>query len=308
MKAVTITSFGDADVLEVTEQPEPLVGPDSVLVRVRASSVNPVDWKIRAGYLQQAFPHHLPAILGWDVAGVVEKVGPAVRDLAEGDEVFGYVRKDSVEHGTYAERVSAHIRHVGRRPTSGTWEQAGSLPLAGLTALQTVSATGVGEGDVLLVHAAAGGVGHLAVQIARARGARVIGTASERNHDFLRSLGAEPVTYGDGLADRVRELAPSGVTAAVDYVGGESLEISSIVVPEPSRIVSIVDAASVLELGGQYVFVQPDRDGLAELARLVDDGALRVEVSQTFPLERLADAMRAVEEGHGRGKVAVTVA
>jgi NADPH:quinone reductase-like Zn-dependent oxidoreductase len=307
MKAITISSYGGPDVLELTEQPDPLVGPDYVLVRVRAASVNPVDYKIREGYLQGAFPSHLPLIPGWDVAGVVEQVGPAVTEYIPGDEVVGYVRKDTVEHGTYAELVAAHVRHLALRPTSVSFEQAAALPLAGLTAWQSVDLAAVGKGDTVLVHAAAGGVGSFAVQIAVHRGARVLGTASERNHDYLRSLGAEPVTYGEGLAERVRGLAPDGVDAVVDYIGGESLEMSPRVVKNPERIVSVVDAATVKAVGGQYAFVRPDPRHLAELATLVDDGVLRIELARTFPLARAADAQRLVEEGHVRGKVAISV-
>jgi NADPH:quinone reductase-like Zn-dependent oxidoreductase len=307
MKAITIASYGGPDRLELTDQPDPVVGPDYVLVRVRATSVNPVDYKIREGYLQGAVPSHLPMILGWDVAGVVEQVGPAVTEYVPGDEVIGYVRKDTLEHGTYAELVAAHVRHLALRPTSVSFEQAGALPLAGLTAWQSVDLAAVGEGDTVLVHAAAGGVGSFAVQIAAARGARVLGTASERNHDYLRSLGAEPVTYGEGMVDRVRGLVPDGVDAVLDYVGGESLESSAKVVKNPERIVSVVDAATVQRIGGQYAFVRPDARHLAELATMVDDGALRIELARTFPLAQAADAQRLVEEGHVRGKVAISV-
>ena len=307
MKAITISSYGGADVMELTDQPDPIVGPDYVLVRVKASSVNPVDYKIREGYLQGAFPSHLPMVLGWDVAGVVEKVGPAVREFAEGDEVIGYVRKDSLEHGTYAELVAAHVRHLARKPASATFEEAAALPLAGLTALQSLRLAEVGEGDTVLVHAAAGGVGSFAVQIARSLGARVIGTASAANHEYLRSLGAEPVEYGDKLVAAVQELAPDGVDAVVDYVGGDALTSSPELAKSNDRIVSIVDAATVLGFGGRYAFVRPDPDDLAEVARLVDAGQLRVELARTFPLAEAADAHRLVEGGHVRGKVAISV-
>src|ERR1700754_3431696 len=195
MKAVALTEYGGPEVLSVRDLPEPLVGPDTVLIEVRAAGVNPVDWKIRQGYLQGAFPHHLPLIPGWDVAGVVKATGPAVTAYRAGDEVIGYARKDHVQHGTYAELVSAPDRVLAPKPHTIDFDHAAGLPLAGLTALQALRAVEVGTGDVVLVHAAAGGVGHLAVQIARELGAaRVIGTASERNHDFLRELGAEPVT------------------------------------------------------------------------------------------------------------------
>lgn len=307
MRAITFASYGGPDVLEVTDQPDPVVGPDSVQVRVRAVSVNPVDHKVRAGYLQGAFPSRLPIISGWDVAGVVEAVGPAVTEHAVGDEVIGYVRKDWIEQGTYAELVAAHPRHLAPKPTSVTFAEAAALPLAGLTALQTIERAGVGRGDVVLVHAAAGGVGAFAVQIAVARGARVIGTAGLGNQDFLVALGAEAVVYGERLADRVRAFAPQGVDVALDYVGGEALAVSADVVRDPSRIVSVVDAAGVKEAGGRYVFVRPDSEQLTTLSRMVDAGSLRVELAQTFAFEEAADAQRLVEQGHVRGKVAITV-
>ncbi len=307
MRAVFQESFGGPDVLTVGEQPDPLVGPDVVLVRVKAAGVNPVDWKIREGYLQGAFPHVLPLVPGWDVAGVVEQVGPAVRDLAVGDEVLGYVRKDVVSDGTYAELVSASLRHLALKPAALGWEAAGALPLAGLTALQSLDAVRVGDGDTVLVHAASGGVGHLAVQLAVARGARVLGTASESNHDFLRSLGAEPVLYGDGLVDAVRALVPGGIDAAVDYIGGDSIAQSAALAKDPARTASNVDPEAIGKVGGVYCFVQPDSTQLAALARLVADGTVRVEVQRTFPLDQAADAHRLQEEGHVRGKLVLTL-
>ncbi|MEO6881515.1 MAG: NADP-dependent oxidoreductase [Mycobacteriaceae bacterium] len=307
MRAVYQESFGDRNVLQVGEQPDPLLGPDTIVVRVRAAGVNPVDWKIREGYLQQAFPHVLPLVPGWDAAGVVESVGPAVRHLAPGDEVLGYVRKDTVSDGTYAELVSASARHLARKPAAVGFDVAGALPLAGLTALQSLDAVGVSRGDTVLVHAAAGGVGHLATQLAVARGARVIGTASERNHEFLRALGAEPVAYGDGLVAAVRSLAPDGVDAAVDYVGGDAITASAELVADPARTASNVDPDAVAAVGGVYCFVQPDATQLAELVAMVDAGVLRVEIQERFPLDRAADAHQLLEDGHVRGKLVLTV-
>jgi NADPH:quinone reductase-like Zn-dependent oxidoreductase len=307
MRAVYQETYGGPDVLAVGELTDPLLGPDTILVRVRAAGVNPVDWKVREGYLQPAFPHVLPMVPGWDVAGVVEAVGPAVRDLAVGDEVLGYVRKDFVGEGAYAELVSASSRHLALKPPGVPFEVAGALPLAGLTALQSLEAVHVREGDTVLVHAAAGGVGHLAVQLARAKGARVIGTASERNHEFLRSLGAEPVTYGDGLVEAVRALAPGGVDAAVDYVGGQAIAQSAELAKDVGRTASNVEPGPVLEAGGVYCFVHPDPAQLAQLVALVDEGVVRVEVQRSFPLEQAAEAMALVQEGHVRGKVVLTV-
>ncbi|GGP45496.1 NADP-dependent oxidoreductase [Saccharothrix coeruleofusca] len=308
MKAIAQNQFGDPEVLQLQDLPDPAIGPDQVLVRVRAAGVNPVDALVRKGYLRTAMPHHFPLVPGWDVAGVVEAVGPAVEGFAPGDEVFGYQRKDHVQHGTYAELVAATERGLAHKPAALSFEQAGGLALTGLTAVQSLRKVGVGEGDTVLVHAAAGGVGHLAVQVARLLGARrVIGTASPRNHDFLRSLGAEPVSYGDALLDNVADvLGDDVVDVAFDCVGGHALSDSFTLVSDPARVVSIVDL-NVLELGGTYAYAKPVQADLRWLADRAEEGALRVEVQRTFPLERAAEAHRLLEGGHVRGKVVLVV-
>ncbi|MBT2397362.1 NADP-dependent oxidoreductase [Streptomyces sp. ISL-100] len=307
MKAITYRAYGSPDGLEYGDVPSPKLGPDTVLVRVRAASVNPVDWKIQAGYLDSALDAVFPVVPGWDVAGVVEQAGVAVTEFAPGDEVIGYVREDFVSRGTFAEYVAAPVRTRARKPANLSFEEAAGLPLAGLTAYQALTRhLKLSEGDTLLVHAAAGGVGSLAVQIARAFGVRVIGTASEHNHEYLRSLGAIPVTYGEGLADRVRALAPEGVDAALDLVGGEALKISPELLVPGGRLASIADGA-VLGLGGAYVFVRPDTADLTALTELAERGALSVEVAAVFPLEKAADALRLSMEGHTRGKIAISV-
>ncbi|MZE76054.1 NADP-dependent oxidoreductase [Streptomyces xinghaiensis] len=305
MKAVTINSYGETP--KLTDVPEPKVGPDSVLVRVKAAGVNPVDWKITAGYLDPVLQTNFPLIPGWDVAGVVEAVGPAITEFAAGDEVIGYNRQDVAQFGTYAELVAAPVRVLARKPASLSWQQAAGVPLAGLTAYQALRAAGAAEGDTVLVHAAAGGVGSFAVQIAAARGARVIGTASERNHDYLRSLGAaEPVTYGDGLADRVRELAPEGVDVALDFVGGDAIPASLDLAKSAARVVSVVDPG-IAGSGGRYVFVRPDAADLTALGELADAGKLTVNVDQELPLEQVGEAFRLSQEGRTRGKIVLTV-
>lgn len=310
MKAIALNEYGGPEVLRYQEVRDPLVGMDTILVRTRAAGVNPVDWKIREGYLSGAFPHHFPLVPGWDVAGVVETAGPAVTEFKPGDEVLGYVRQDHVQDGAYAELVPAPLRSLVHKPASVSFEVAGALPLAGLTALQALNAVEVTAGDAVLVHAAAGGVGHLAVQIARQLGAsRVIGTASERNHDYLRQLGAEPVTYGEGLASRVADLVGGDgkVDAVVDFVGGPALEGSPALLRNPHRHSSIVDPSTVLNQGGRYVFVQPDAAQLSWLAGLVASGDIRVGIQQAFPLEQAAQAHRLLEDGHVRGKLVLTV-
>jgi NADPH:quinone reductase-like Zn-dependent oxidoreductase len=298
--------FGDLDVLTVRDDlPEPPVGPDSVLVRSHAAGVNPVDLGIRAGRLAGAFPHHFPIIPGWDLAGVVERVGPAVHDLAAGDEVFGYLRRDDVQWGTAAELVPAPQRCVARKPASLSFAEAGALPLAGLTAYQALTeALHVGEGDRVLVHRASGGVGFFAVQIAVALGVHVIGTASPRNHGFLRDAGvAEVYDYAAGpLSQQLAE----PVDAVLDLVGGDTLADAPKQVRDPARIASVVDPV-VNEMGGRYVFVRPEVHDLEELARMADAGQLRVPIARAFPLEQIADAQRMVAGGHVRGKVVVTL-
>jgi NADPH:quinone reductase-like Zn-dependent oxidoreductase len=307
MRAAVIRDFGDPSVVETGDVDDPLVGPDSVLVSVRAAGVNPVDWKIVAGYLQQRFPHHLPLIPGWDVAGVVEAVGPAVTEVETGDRVLAYARKDHVQNGTFAQKVAVPVRAVARLPDGVGFEAGGALPLAGLTAEQMLEATQVSKDDTVLVHNAAGGVGSFAVQLAAVRGARVIGTASPGRHDFLRSLGAEPVEYGDGLPGRVRGLAPEGVDVVLDVIGGEALAATPELLAGSGRVSSIVEADTVAKLGGRYVFVRPDAAMLARLAGYVAEGRVRVEIAERFPLERAAEALARNQQGHTQGKIVVTV-
>ncbi|MGA5088769.1 NADP-dependent oxidoreductase [Streptomyces pseudogriseolus] len=307
MKAISYARYGGPEVLEYGEVDDPKLGPDSVLVRVRAASVNPVDWKARQGHLDAALPAVFPVIPGWDLAGVVVRTGPAVPEFSEGDEVIGYVREDVLSFGTCAEYVAAPVRTLAPKPRRLGFEEAAGLPLGGLTAYQVLHRVlGVRRGETVLVHAAAGGVGSVAVQLAAHLGARVIGAASARNHDFVRGLGAEPVAYGEGLAERVRGLAPEGVDAVFDTVGGDALKAAANLVAPEGRLASIVDPA-VTDYGGAYWFVRPDPTDLRKLSDLADQGVLSIHVEETYPLARTADAHRRSEEGHVRGKITITV-
>jgi NADPH:quinone reductase-like Zn-dependent oxidoreductase len=298
--------FGDLDVLTVRgDLPEPPVGPDTVLVRVHAAGVNPVDNAIRQGRLAGAYPHHFPIVPGWELSGVVEAAGPAVVDFRPGDEVFGYVRRDDVQWGAMAELVPAPQRCLAHKPASLSFAEAGALPLAGLTAYQALTEVlAIGEGDRVLVHRAAGGVGFNAAQIAVALGAHVVGTASPRNHGFLRDAGvAEVLDYSAGP---VSAQLSEPVDAVLDLVGGETLADARGQVRDRARIASVVDPA-VNDMGGRYVFVRPDTHDLEELGRMADAGQLRVPIAKAFPLEQVADAQALVAGGHVRGKVVVTV-
>ncbi|MGW2522782.1 NADP-dependent oxidoreductase [Streptomyces sp. NPDC001617] len=307
MKAVHYRRFGGPEVLEFDELPDPTLGPHGVLVRTRAAGVNPLDWKAREGLLASLADAVFPVVGGFDVAGTVERVGVSVTEFAPGDEVMGYVWQDVLRSGTFAELVVAPVRTLARKPADLSWEEAAALPLAGLAAYQSVvHRLRVRAGETVLVHAAAGGVGLFAVQLARWRGARVIGTASEHNHDFLRGLGVQPVAYGSALAERVRQLAPDGVDAVLDAVGRRALRASRELLRPAGRLVSLVEP-KVTELGGSYVFARPDAADLAALARLAEEKRLAVEVARTYPLEQAAEAQQLLREGHTRGKLVLSV-
>jgi NADPH:quinone reductase-like Zn-dependent oxidoreductase len=308
MRAIVTDTYGGPEVLEVRDVDDPKVGPDSVLVRVEAASINPVDYKIIGGNLDGAFPTVFPLIPGWDAAGEVVGVGPAVRHLEVGQQVFGYGREDYVGGGTWAELTALNARAVAPAPPSMDAIEASCLPLAGLTAYQSlVEVLEVGDGDTVLIHAATGGVGTMATQIAVARGARVIGTCSEPNHDLLRSLGGEPTAYGDGLGERVRELAPDGVSAVLDLVGGEALDASGELLRQRGRIVSVTDPRVKDDLGGTYVFVRPDVAQLKALTELVEAGKLAAVVQSTHDLEDVRGAVEEASSGSVRGKVVLRI-
>lgn len=307
MKALVYTEFGDADRFELTEVADPHIGPDTLVVRVAAAGLNPVDYKVREGYLAGLLDTHFPAIPGWDVAGVVEQVGLDTPEFAVGDRVLAYARADVVQHGSLAELMPVPVRTAAPMPDGLSFEDAAALPLAGLTALQTVERSGLTDGDTVLVHNAAGGVGGFAVQLARLRGARVIGTASTGKHDYVRSLGAEPVEYGDPLITQVRALAPDGIDVVLDYAGGDALDSTPQLLRDGGFVVSITDARARDEFGGVYAWVRPDATQLAALAQLVADGALKVERAATYPLSDAVAAFRELEAGHVQGKIVVTV-
>ena len=316
MRAVLIDEFGGRDKLRVADVPEPRLLPDGVRISIRAAGVNPVDWKTREGRQQPRFPHVFPLILGWDAAGVVEEVGPAVTRVQPGDEVFAYCRKHFIGEGTYCEQVVVPQEFVAAKPASLDWAEAAAVPLAALTAWQCLTERlQLAEGETVLVHAAAGGVGHFAAQMAVALGARAIGTASARNEEFVRGLGAEFVDYRDG------EL-PGRVDAALDPLGGEALERT---LRLADRVVSIVQPAGAggAQLSGRassappttlpasgghlYHYVRPDGVQLEGVARLVDEGLLRPHVERAFPLEEAAAAHELLEDGHVRGKLVLTI-
>lgn len=307
MKALEYSDFGGVDRFLLTDRDKPHIGPDTLVVRVVAAGINPVDYKVREGKLRGLIDTLLPAVPGWDVAGVVEQVGLDTPEFAVGDEILAYGRADVVQHGSLAEYMPVPVRTAARKPEGMSFEQAAALPLAGLTALQTLERAKVGEGQTVLIHGASGGVGSFGVQLAALRGARVVGTASARNHDYLRSLGAEPLAYGDGLVDAAHSLVPEGFDVIVDYAGGSSLDSVPDLLASGGTVVSIADPRARTEFGGHYVWVRPNAEQLAHLAQLVADDSLRVEIAGAYALEQASAAFAALESGHARGKIVVTV-
>jgi len=304
MRTIAIEGFGGRDRLKLLDLPTPRPGPDDVLVRVRAAGVGPWDTKIREGLFgNRSFPH----ILGVEASGIVESAGEKVADLREGDEVYVY------SGGCYAEYVAAPAEKVARKPASLSFEEAAGVPVAGSTAYQgIVEEIGLKEGETVLIAGAAGGVGTMAVQIAASLGARVLGTASPPNHDYLRSLGAaEGIDYhGDWMA-AVRTIVPDGVDAVFDCVGGETFRRSFDAVRDGGRVVTIVAFGEEVEPSRGITYLafsaRAQRRKLEKLSEMFDAGTLRVEIKDVVPLEEAAKAHERVEAGHTRGKIVLGV-
>jgi NADPH:quinone reductase-like Zn-dependent oxidoreductase len=300
MKAVRFAEYGAADVLQVVEVPVPEPGPGQVLVRVKAAGINPGEAKIRAGLLHARWPAAFPSGQGSDFAGVVRTVGAGVTTVAVGDEVIGYTDN----RASQADAVVADAQNVTPRPAGVPWEVAGALYVVGCTAYAAVRSVSLAPGDTVVVAGAAGGVGSITVQLAGRAGATVIAVAGETHHDWLRSKGAIPVPYGDGVADRIRAAAPR-VDALIDTIGDDYVQLALDLGVKPDRIDTIVNFAAVGEHG---VKAEGNAAGasatvLAELAGLVATGQLEVPIAATFPLEAVRDAYLRLAQGHVRGKI-----
>jgi len=311
-RVVVATAYGGPEVLAVVDEPMTAPGPGEARIEVRACGVNPVDYKSYSGSFGSD-PGRLPLRLGLEVAGKVTAVGPEAvgpaGPVAVGDEVIAFRVS-----GGYAAELVLPVQSLVPKPSVLGWAEASGLMLAGATAWHALVATAVGAGDTVLVHGAAGGVGLMVVQLATDRGATVVGTASPARHNLLREFGAIPVTYGAGLADRVRAVAPQGVTAALDLVGtDEAVDVSLALVSDRTRIATIAAARRGLELGFKVLGGSPGGDpgtvireaARLELARLAAQGMLRVLVDRSFPLENAADAHRLSMGGHVSGKIAL---
>ena len=300
-RAVRFDEYGGTDVLRVTEVEDPTPGPGELLVRVKATGINPGESKIREGMLHERWPATFPSGQGSDLAGVVASVGDGVKDFKPGDEIIGFTDN----RASQAELVVIEAAHATPKPAGVPWEVAGALFVAGATAYAAVRAVGAGSGDTVVVAGAAGGVGSIAVQLARRTGATVIGLASEANHQWLRSHGVIPVTYGDGVADGIREAAPGGVDAFIDTVGPPYVELALELGVAPDRIDTIADFEAV---GKHGVKAEGNAAGasaqtLAELAALIEQGALEIPIAATYPLDQVREAYADLERNHTHGKI-----
>lgn len=302
MKAIQYDEYGDPGVLHLADVDEPHPAAGQIRVAVRASGVNPFDWKLRSGAMREFMPVALPKVPGLEVAGVVDEVGEGVTDVAAGDPVFG-----SAVQGGAAQY--ALLEHYAVKPEGLPWAEAGGMPVAVETAVRALDLLGLESGHTLLVNGATGGVGTAAVQFARERGARIIGTASEPNHDFLRTLGAEPTAYGDGLVDRVRALAPDGVDRALDVAGRGALPELIELAGGAGDVITIADG-SAAEHGVRFTGGGDTKrawQALGKAAHLHETGRFTMPVTGMFPLEQASEAHRISESGHVRGKLVLTV-
>jgi len=308
MKAVRFHAYGDSKVLVLEEAPRPQAGEGEVLIRVHAAGVNPLDWKVRDGYLKERMRHRLPLIPGWDVSGLVEALGPDVTDFRIGDAVYGLL--DFMRDGAYAEYVAAPARNLAIRPRAIDKIQAGAVPLASLTAWQCLfDVAGLKSGQTVLIHAAAGGVGHFAVQFAKWQKARVIATASTKNESFLRELGADEVI--DYTTTKFEEV-PHDVDVVLDTLGGDTRQRSWPVLKKGGILVATLGISSEEipqqhDVRGEGMMVHPDADQLSQISDLIDSGNVRPAVTTVLPLAEAARAHELSQTGHVRGKIVLQV-
>ena len=299
VRAFIFREHGGPQTQELADRPRPVPGPGELLVAVRAAGVNPGDWKTRAGYPREA---GLPKVFGAEVAGIVGRTGPGVTGFKVGDAVFG-----STVTGAFAQYALVPVATAARKPDRVSFTDAATLPAAAATAYDGVHQLNLTPGEALLVTGVGGGVGVAAAQLAHGLGVRVIGTASAAKKRFAESLGVTHVSYGDGVAGRLRPVAPDGVDAIYDLVGGSDLAAVAGLLADRSRLISAADPATARSLGGGPVRRARSGEVLTAVARLVETGALTPHVTEIYPLDRAAAALAAVEGGHARGKIVIEV-
>lgn len=302
MRAARFHRFGGPEVLTIDDVSVPTPGPGEVLVRVKAAAIQPFDRRVRSGNLPLPPNAALPITTGNELAGIVEAIGPDVQGFAPGERVAG--RRS---FGAVAEFAIVPATDLARVPKAISFAEAATLSGTAQTADTAVESLAIGPGDTLLIHGAAGGVGSFATQLAIARGAVVIGTASPDNQDYLRGLGAIPVAHGDGLAQRIAEAAPGGPTAILDCVGGPALDLSLTLGVPLDRIASLGDIGRAKQLGLRSVDGVRDGRRLGKLLALASEGKLHAEIRQIYPLDEIVAAHRELDTGHGRGKIVIAI-
>lgn len=300
-RAVKFSQYGDIDVLEVVEVPRPVPGPGQVLVQMRAAGINPGEASIRKGLLEDVFPTTFPSGEGSDIAGVIEELGPGVEEYAVGDEVIGFTETRS----SHADLVLLEVADLVRRPADVPWEVGGALYVAGTTAYAAVQAVGVEAGDVVVVSGAAGGVGSIAVQLAVHKGAKVIGLASAANHAWLTDHGVIPVSYGDGVAENITAATGGKIDAFVDTFGADYIKLAVDLGVAPDRIDTIINFADAAKYGVKTEGNSAANNAtvLGELVDLIAAGKLDIPVAGVYPLARVHDAYRELEQRRTRGKI-----
>jgi len=314
MKAIVIDHFGGAEQMHMMDMPVPIPRKTEVLIEIHYTSVNPVDWKIRSGAFKDMLPHRFPLILGWDAAGIVGALGPEARQLHVGDNVYAYCRKPEVQSGTYTEYVAVPEEYVALMPRNMGFREAAAIPLSGLTAWQGLfDVAKIKRPEVILIHGGAGGVGSLAIQLAKAAGTRVLTTATARHHPYLTSIGAdEVIDYSkENFVETIRRRYPEGIDVVFDLVGGDSNPYFLVLRPG-GRLVSSVERpnpkkAAQYGVQAESLFVRPDGKQLAEITSLIEEGKIQSPKTQEFSLEDAPKAHELSESHHVEGKLVVKV-
>ena len=310
MRAAFVNETGNLDSLKIGEVNCPDPGEGEVLVKIKAAGVNPVDAAVPQGYLEDRLPHGFPLIPGWDLSGVIEERGFSSRRFEEGDEVYAYARRPKVQWGTFAEYTVIPESYLSKKPENISHKKAGAIPLVGLTAYQSLFDAGnLAEDQTVLILGASGGVGTFAIQLAKTRGANVIGIASEKNHDYMMDLGAdETITYEDtDIAEAVLDVSPGGVDLIFDCTRGDTLQRSLKTLKNGGRLVSITKRNPDIDsnITFEYVFVEPNSKQLDHLRELVEEGKIKVPVSKTFSLDETAEALKQIQSLHSKGKTVI---
>lgn len=315
MKAVTIDSFGDISTLHLSQVQKPEPGPKEVQIALSYAAVNPVDWKICEGHLKTRLPHQFPLILGWDGAGTVSAVGKEVRHFKVGDKVFAYFRKPTVQWGTFAEYVCFEADHVALKPDNIDFAEAAAIPLTALTAWQALfDDVKLQRGETVLIHAGAGGVGGIAIQLAKNAGAKVISTARQEKHSYVKELGADVVIdyTKKSFVEEIKKIAPQGVDVVFDTVGGQTLKDSLNALRPGGRLVSIVEkldpaVGKPRTITITYHFVNPNGAQLKQIGDLIKTGKVRPPAIEEMKLEDAAQALEKSREGRLKGKIVLKI-